>query len=163
MKTSSFAGAFITLACIVAPAHAADDAGLTRMTLCQDSWLDWSKNDPAKLKAFGENFRANFTHKDNDAFVTPKVETSIVGLRVVEVYPDSVGMGVGFSALVDAPFDKARVGMEKSLGRKFAHCEASDGMQTCDLQIAEQRTFTLMAADNEKNKTLAGCYYYYEK
>lgn len=164
MKTVSFAGAFIALVCIIAPARAADDAGLTRMTLCQDSWVDWSKKDPAKLKAFGENFRANFTHKDNDAFATPKVQTFVAGLRVVQVYPDSIGMAVGFSVLLAADVSKARAVMEKLLGRKLSHCEAGDGMQACDLEIAAQRTFTLMAEDDTKGKqTLVGCYYYYER
>jgi hypothetical protein len=164
MKTSSLAGAAIALACIAVPAQAADDAGLTRMTLCQDSWLDWSKQDPAKLKAFGENFRANFSRKNNDAFTTPKTATSVAGLRIVQAYPDSVGMGVGFSLLVAADFNKTRVTMEKMLGKKLQHCEASDGMQSCELPIEEQRTFTLMAEDGAQVKqTLVGCYYYYEK
>lgn len=164
VKTPSLAGALIALACIIAPARAADDAELTRMALCQDSWLDWSKNDPAKLKAFGENFRVNFTHKDNDAFTTPKAEVSVAGLRVVQAYPDSIGMGVGFSLLLAAGFDKTRATMEKALGKKLGHCETSDGMQSCELQIADQRTVTLMSGDDPKTKqTLVGCYYYYEK
>jgi hypothetical protein len=164
MKTVSVAGALIAFACIILPARASDDAGLTRMALCQDSWLDWSKTDPAKLKAFGEHFRANFSHKDNDAFTAPKVETSILGLRVAQVYPESVGMGVGFSILVDADFDTARAVAEKSLGKKLGHCETGDGMRACELQIAEKRTITLMSADSSKTKqTLIGCYYYYEK
>jgi len=42
-------------------------------------------------------------------------------------------------------------------------CEASDGMHSCELDIAPQRTFTLMAADSDPRHTLVGCYYYYEK
>lgn len=134
------------------------------MALCQDSWLDWQKNDPAKLKIFGDRFRANFSHKDNDAFATPNAETSVLGLHVAQVFPESVGMGVGLSIFVDAPFDKTRAVMEKALGKKLGHCETSDGMQTCASQIAEQRTVTLMAEDSPKTKqTLIGCYYYYEK
>lgn len=164
MKSISVAGALIALACIILPARASDDSGLTRMALCQDSWLDWSKTDAAKLKAFGEHFRTNFTHKANDAFTTPKAETSILGLRVAQVYPDSVGMGVGLSILVDADFDAARAVVEKSLGKKLGHCETSDGMRACELQIAEKRTVTLMSADSPKTKqTLIGCYYYYER
>lgn len=145
-------------------AHAGSDVGLTRMALCRDSWLDWSKKDPAKLKRFGESFRANFLHKNNDAFVTPRMQASIAGLRVVQVYPDSIGMAVGFSVLVSADVAKTRVTIEKMLGRKLTHCETGDGIQACDLRIGEQRTFTLMAEDDTKSRqTLVGCYYYYEK
>jgi hypothetical protein len=164
VKTSSLAGAFIALACIIVPARAADDAGLTRMALCQDSWLDWSKNDPAKLKAFGEYFRTHFSHKDNDPFVVPNAATFIVGLRVAQVFPESVGMGVGFSATVDADFNTTRAGLEKALGKKLGHCERGDGMNACELPIGEKRTVTLMAEDSPKaRQALIGCYYYYEK
>jgi len=44
------------------------------------------------------------------------------------------------------------------------HCEASDGMKGCDLEIAAHRTVTLMAEDNPKiRRALIGCYYDYEK
>ena len=36
-------------------------------------------------------------------------------------------------------------------------------MHSCELEIANQRTFTLMAEDATKNRTLVGCYYFYEK
>lgn len=53
--------------------------------------------------------------------------------------------------------------MEKSLGKKF-HCEAGDGMQSCELPVAEKRTFMLMAEESAREKqTLVGCYYYYER
>jgi len=164
MKIPSFCGGLFALSFAVLPAHAAEDTGLARMALCQDSWVDWSKTDPAKLKTFGEHFRANFSHKDNDAFATPKTETFVLGLRVVQVYPESVGMGVGFSATVDADFKMTRAALEKALGKKLAHCEKGDGMNACELPIAEKRTVTLMAEDSPKaRQTLIGCYYYYEK
>ena len=146
------------------PACAADDAGLTRMALCQDSWVEWGKGDPARFKVFAEHIHAAFTLHENDPYMLPKASVSVLGLHVAQVFPESVGMGVGFSLTVDAPFDKARAAMEKALGKKLAHCEASDGMKTCDLEIATQRTVTVMAEDSPKNhQTLIGCYYYYEK
>jgi hypothetical protein len=164
MKIPSLPGALIALLFVAVPARAAEDAELARMALCQDSWVDWSKTNPAKLKTFGEHFRANFSHKDNNAFATPKMETSLMGLHIAQVYPQSVGMGVGLSILVDAPFDKTRAVVEKSLGKKLGHCETSDGMHACELQIAEQRSVTLMSGDGPKTRqTLVGCYYYYEK
>jgi hypothetical protein len=146
------------------PARAADDAGLTRLALCQDSWLDWTKTDPAKLQAFGNRFRTEFAHKDNDPFFTPKKPVSVAGLRVVQAFPQSVGMGVGFSLLVAAPFDQTRSAIDKALGKSVGKCETGDGMHSCELEIAQQRTVMLMAEDKpHSSQTLIGCYYYYEK
>ena len=164
MKSALPAGALLALACIIGPTQAAEDSGLARMALCQDSWVDWSKTDRPRLDAFGKKFRANFTHKNNDAFAVPNAPTTVLGLHVAQVYPESVGMGVGFSILVDASYDKSRAVLEKALGKKLRDCEASDGMHTCGLTISEQRTVTLMSEDvSMKKQALIGCYYYYEK
>lgn len=152
------------LSCAVAPASRADDSDLARLATCQDSWRDWQKNDPARLKQFAEYFHAGFSRHDNDAFFVPKTSAAVAGLRVTQVFPDSVGMGVGFSVTVAAKFTAARTRLEKALGHPFAQCEAGDDMRTCALQIADQRTVMLMAEDNAKaTTTLIGCYYYYEK
>ena len=149
---------------VALPALAADDVGLTRMALCRDSWVEWSKNDPPKLKIFAEHFRSAFSAHGNDPYVLPKARVSVLGLHVAQAFPESVGMGVGFSLTVDAPFDATRKAMEKALGKTLQHCEASDGMKSCELEIAQQRTVTLMAGDNPKSRqTLIGCYYFYEK
>jgi len=163
MRIPSLAGGLIALLFAVAPALAADDPGIARLATCKESWLDW-KNDPARSKNFGDRFRADFSPHDNDPYWLPKSDKSILGLRVLEVYPESVGMGVGFSVVVDAPFDKTRKIFEKSLGHPLGKCDDSDGMRMCELDIAEKRTFTLMAEDGAKSAgTLVGCYYYYEK
>jgi len=162
MKFAILAG--VTLFTVILPASAADDAGLSRMALCQDSWFQWSKSDPEKLKAFGDHFRAEFAPHGNDPFLLPKASVSVAGLKVLEAYPQSVGMGVGFSLTVDAPFDQTRAAMQKALGKPLEKCEASDGMRSCELEIGPQRTFTLMAEDNpHSHRTLIGCYYFYEK
>jgi hypothetical protein len=71
-------------------------------------------------------------------------------------------MGVGFSVMVEAPFDTARRTVEKTFGKSLQKCDASDNMRTCDLKIGEKRTFMLMAEDSAKSATtLLGCYYYY--
>ena len=146
------------------PVRAAGDDGMTNLTLCKESWLDWSKNSPAQIKAFGDMFRADFVRKDNEPFFVPKVEHRVLGMRVTQAFPQSVGMGVGFSLTLDAPFDKARQVFEKALGKPLKQCETGDDMRTCALEIADKRTFTLMAEDSPKaTTTLAGCYYYYEK
>jgi hypothetical protein len=147
-----------------APVRAAEDDGIARMATCQDSWFEWQNKEPARLKAFSEHFRAGFIPKDNDGSVVPKTETSILGLRILRVYPGSVGMGVGFSVFVDAPFAKARDALAHHPGKPLGQCETSDGMQTCGLEIADKRTLTVMASDDPKaSETLIGCYYFYEK
>ena len=107
-----------------------------------------------------------FAPHDNDPYwlPKPKVDVSVLGLHVAQLFPDSVGMGVGFSLTVDAPYDTARAAIEKAGAKKLVHCEASDGMKSCELEIAPQRSITIMAEDNPKScQTLIGCYYFYEK
>ena len=164
MKISSLAGILMLLLFAVAPASADDDVGLARLVTCQDSWLDWQKSDPAQLKKFGDHLKSEFTQHGTDDSGSPNATISVAGLRVLQMFPDSVGMGVGFSIKVDAPFDKARQAIEKMVGKPLAKCETSDDMRTCGLEIAEKRTVMLMAEDNAKaTTTLVGCYYYYEK
>jgi hypothetical protein len=156
--------AALFLALQTASAGTAADAGIERMALCQDSWLDWQKAADPRLAALAAHLHAAYTQKEGDPYVTPKAPTTVFGFRVLQLYPGSVGMGVGLSVLVDAPFDKARAGVEHALGKPLKHCDASDGMKTCELEIADKRTLTLMTQDDPKTKsTLLGCYYYYEK
>lgn len=164
MKYQDLSAGLLALAMLLCPAMAADDDALARMALCKDSWVDWSKSDPAKMKAFADHFRPLFLPRANDPFVLPKANVSVIGFRVAQAFPDSVGMGVGFSLKVDATFDDARKAVEKALGKPLKKCETGDGMRTCGLEIAPQRTVTLMAEDTPGAKdTLIGCYYFYEK
>ena len=164
MRTASLAITLIALQASIAAAWAADDPSVERMATCQDSWLDWKKNNPAQLGKFGDHLRSGFSQEGNNSSLVPKTSTSIAGPGVVKVFPESVGMGVGFSVLVEAPFDTTRRGVEKILGKPLAKCDSSDNMRTCELEIGEKRTFMLMAEENAKSgTTLLGCYYYYEK
>jgi hypothetical protein len=104
------------------PASAADDDALARMALCKDSRLEWSKGDPARFKTFAEHVKANFASRGNDPYALPKAKVTVAGLSVTQAFPDSVGMGVGFSLAVDATFDGARKAMEQALGKPLAHC-----------------------------------------
>jgi len=134
-----------------------------RMVTCQDSWLDW-KDDPVRAGAFVESIRSAFEQRDGDAFFTPKGRVSVAGLPVVQVFPQSVGMGVGFSVTVDASFDQARKALEQRTGKSLQKCDTSDNMRTCELELGERKTLILMAdATGTVKTTLLGCYYYYEK
>jgi hypothetical protein len=164
MKRAWPVGLLLTLLVGATSASGADDPRVENLALCRDSWLDWKTTDPARLNSLGGFLRSAFAHKGNDAFLVPKSPMAIDGLKVMQVFPESVGMGVGFSALVDATFDVAKQALEQKLGKPLRQCEASDGMRTCQLPIAEQRTMMLMSGDPPNDKTtLIGCYYLYEK
>ena len=82
----------------------------------------------------------------------------------MQVFPESVGMGVGFSVVVGASFDKTRTSLEHKIGKFLKKCETGDNMRMCELEIAEKKTIMLMAEDNVKSTTtLVGCYYFYAK
>jgi hypothetical protein len=164
VKCALPAGLLLAILVGVAPAWCADDPRVENLALCRDSWLDWQRSDPAKLDSFGAFVRSAFKHSGNDAFWAPKSAMSIGGLNVTRAFPQSLGMGVGFSVLVDARFDVARQAFEQKLGKPLGECETGEGMRTCSLPIAEQRTVMLMSGDQlNDNTTLIGCYYYYEK
>lgn len=164
MKRAWPAGLLLALLVGVAPAVRADDQRIENLALCRDSWLDWKNTDPARLDSFGAYFRSAFAHNGDDAFFTPKSAMAIDGLKVKQVFPENVGMGLGFSVVVDATFDVAKRALEQDLGKPLRQCESGEGMRTCELPIAEQRTVTLMSGDPPNDKTtLVGCYYVYEK
>lgn len=164
MKSAWRAGPLLTLLVMAMPAWAASDLRIENLAMCRDSWLDWKSDDPAKLESFGAFLRSDFGHNGNDAFFTPKGAMTIDGLKIVQVFPGSLGMGLGFSVLVDASFDVVKQTLERQLGMPLSDCEAGDGMRTCELSIAEQRTVILVSSDPPTdNTTLFGCYYFYEK
>lgn len=164
MKCVWLAGPMLTLLVVAMPVWGASDPRIENLTLCRDSWLDWKNTDPSALDNFGAFLRSAFAHNGNDAFFTPKSAMTIDGLKVTQVYPGSLGMGLGFSVLVDASFDVAKQALERDLGKPLRDCQTSDGMRTCELSIAEQRTVMLASNDPPNDKTtLAGCYYFYEK
>ncbi len=165
MKSTTLAGAALAFSDFLLPASAADYAGLARLALCKDSWVDWSKSDPGRLQAFIEHFRDFRRAETILPFLPFEAEPIDCGpAHGAGAFPQSVGMGVGFSLTVDATFDETRTVMEKALGKPLQKCESGDGMRMCGFEIAEQRTFTLMAEDDpNSHNTLIGCYYYYEK
>jgi hypothetical protein len=164
MRRAWPAGLLLTLLVGVIPAWGADDPRVENLALCRDSWFGWKNTDPTQLNSFAAFLRSAFAHNGNDAFLVPKSPMAIDGLKVTQVFPESLGMGLGFSVLVDAPFDVAKQALEQKLGRPLRQCETGEGMRTCELPIAEQRTVMLMSGDPPNDKTtLVGCYYFYEK
>ena len=164
MKCVWLAGRMLTLLVASAPAWGASDPRIDNLTLCRDSWLDWKNTDPSALASFGAYLRSAFAHSDNDAFFTPKSPMTIDGLTVRQVFPGSLGMGLGFSVIIDAPFDVTKQVVERDLGKPLRDCDASDGMRICELSIADQKTVMLASNDLPNDQTtLLGCYYFYEK
>jgi hypothetical protein len=140
------------------------DPAMERLILCKDSWMDWQKANAPQLGPLRDDLNAGYKPHGNDPYFLPKKEITIAGFRVIQLYPGSVGMGVGISAMIAAPFDKAKATYEKLIGKKFVHCENGEGMKTCELELGPKRTAMILAADPEKKpSTLIGCYYYYEK
>ena len=136
---------------------------LEDLATCKTSWLDW-KDDPARSDTATESFREQFQRKENDAFFLPIAKVSVLGLPVVRVFPQSVGMGVGFSVMVDAPFDRAKAAVEKSLGRRLEECRTGEGTRTCQLPLGDRKTVMLLGDPSGKLKSaVIGCFYYYEK
>ncbi len=150
---------------LIAPraADAADGDLIERLATCQDSWFEW-KDNPAQMRALANSFNDSFTQKGNTPVFAPKQRMLVAGLPVSQAYPQSVGMGVGFSLVVDANFETTRAALEKVAKKPLTMCETGDGMRSCELQVAEKRTLMLMTGDSGRAKTtLIGCYYFYEK
>lgn len=144
-----------------ADVRAADDPQLQRLMLCQDTWLDW-KDDPARMARFGSHFETQFDRSASDAAFVPKAPTRVLGWPVAQAYPQSVGMGVGFSLTVNAGHGQVRTGIEQQLGKPM-RCANSDGIRACEVELGARKTVVLMTAQNGKApSSLVGCYYFYQ-
>ena len=105
MKTAAMV-AFVALATLGLPAsqsgaEAKDDASLLRLRTCQDSWMDW-ENDPAKTQMFVDGLKVISKRDDRDGSYLPIKPMSILGYDVLQLYPQCVGMGVGYPVIVSA-------------------------------------------------------------
>lgn len=128
MKPYVLAGLFAILPFVAAPARA-DDPAIERLATCQDSWFEWKSSGPARLQSFINRFRAEFLPTGHGGAFTPKSSQTVAGLPVAQVYPESVGMGVGFSVIVNATFDTTKATLEKSSANRSAN--ASRRATTC--------------------------------
>lgn len=150
-------------AAMSAPVHAADDV-FEQLATCRLSWLDF-REDPARGHALGDTLRASYSPDDvaRDGSWKPTKATTLFGARVSRLYPESLGMGVGFSVLLDAKLDDLRPKVERAVGRPITECERDGAMVSCGLELGEKKTVTLTAADSgpQRNQTLVGCYYFY--
>lgn len=76
------------------PLSAADDL-LERLATCKDSWYEGREN-PAAMKNLADTFNKAFKEDDRRRGFIPKGSVTVAGLPVVQAYPQSAGMGVGF-------------------------------------------------------------------
>lgn len=160
--TAPIAAALLALFAVQEPTHAADDVTMLRLATCQDSWLEW-KNDEPRMARFASLFETQFVRSEQGDAFAPRAPTSVLGYAVAQVYPQSVGMGLGYSVLVNAPFAQVRQSFEKQLGKPLK-CSTSEGTRACELPLAAKKTAMLLASDNPNSKTtLLGCYYYYQQ
>jgi hypothetical protein len=151
-------------------ARADDDAAkgqqmVQRLSLCQDSWLEWKDNE-SKMRPFVDYIRGHFKPiKDSGGGFAPDAPIQVLGWKVTQVYPESVGMGVGFSVVVESGFEATRAAIEKKLGKKMkCDMDTSDGFKSCELPIADQKSVALLTPENGKARTsLVGCFYLYAK
>jgi len=164
MKSAIHALLLALLGLALSPAHAAGELDIERLATCQDSWLDW-KNDPARGAKMGESLRANYVQKesDNGRYFAPKTPKTLLGFPLTQLYPDSIGMAVGFSAVVSGSFDATRRSVEKIAGKPLKDCESGEGMKTCQLELAPKKTILILGTGKGDKTTLVGCAYYYEK
>src|SRR5580700_8397236 len=127
--------ALTTVLVAVLPAKAMDNLSIERLATCQDSWLDWKQSNPVQMQNFVNAFQSDFLRNGNDPFFVPKSSQAVAGLPVAQVFPQSVGMGVGFSVTVNANFDKTKTTVEKKIGKSLKQCESGENMRTCALEI----------------------------
>lgn len=167
MKTAAMV-AFVALATLGLPAsqsgaEAKDDASVLRLRTCQDSWMDW-ENDPAKTQMFVDGLKVIFKRDDRDGSYLPIKPMSILGYDVLQLYPQCVGMGVGYPVIVSASFDAAKSSLEKQMGKPFDRCQAASEGKSCERELAKLKSVMLMEGSRGKDAmTLFGCYYFYEK
>lgn len=155
-------GVLLWAVSIVPPSLAADEALLARLATCEDSWLEW-RNDPVRMKRLADEVTGSFDQQSRSPGFAPKAPTSVLGLPVSELFPESVGMGVGFSISLKATFEQARRAVEQRIGKPMK-CERGDGMNSCEVKLGDKRNAVVVAPDARgASESLIGCFYLYAK
>lgn len=150
----------------VSPVHAAGataaDPELLALATCKDSWLDW-QSSPAKGEAMHRFIESGFTERGDGGYA-PKQPMTLLGLPIEAVYPESIGMAVGFSVTLRAPLATLKSAAGKQVGHALTGCADGAEMSGCEEPIAEKKTLMVMAdGDGKAARSLVGCGYYYEK
>jgi hypothetical protein len=79
------------------------------------------------MARFAGYFESRFERSPpGDAFA-PKTPMQALGHAVTQVYPQSVGMGPGFSLVVNADFAQTRSAVEQQLGKPMT-CATSNAV-----------------------------------
>lgn len=150
-------------ALMLTPVRAADDV-VEQLATCRLSWLDL-RDDPVRSQSIGQTIRSSYAVDEaaRDGSWKPSSNQTVFGARVIRLYPESLGMGVGFSVLLDAKLESLRPQVERAVGKPLSECEQDGGMRSCGVEIGERKTVTLTAAESgpQKGQTLVGCYYFY--
>ena len=158
---------FVALSGCCLPAAAATEQtaaepSLESLVTCKESWLDWKEN-PARGEKFGASLHAGYTVQKDGGYLVPKAKTTLFGLTVTQVYPESVGMGVGFSVAVAGNFEASKKAVEKAVGKPLK-CEAdSDEVHACQAELGPKKTVMVASNSADSKSILIGCYYFYEK
>lgn len=139
-------------------AQSRDDAGVLRLLTCQDAWMDWN-DDPVKLEKFGTALRLHYAQSDRDSSFVPNKPMSVLGHRVVQLYPTSFGLGVGYSVIVSTIFDNAKASLEKQTAKPFDFCDSASDGKACTRQISTRKILMLRDNGGANPTTLVGCYY----
>lgn len=158
-------GLCLCAAVATTPTEAAEpNDSLQRMVTCQDSWLDF-QNDERRVDRFIELLDTHFRRDNKLKALVPRAGATLMGYPIVDVTPETVGIGQGFGVTVKAPLDEVRKSYEAALGRKMTECKREDeGMTICSVEIARQKTATLITPTKRPEVgTLMGCYYKYER
>jgi hypothetical protein len=150
------------LAAATVPTPAAElNEALQRLATCQDSWLDW-RRDEAAMRRFGQQLMAQFRHDDKRQVWLPQGSVQWLGLEVTEVTPQSMGMALGFGLTLKGRIDDIRPAYERVLGRAMEGCAKEADMSSCELRLGDKKTAVVMAPTRHADQgALMGCYYYY--
>ena len=151
----------ICLGILEIPARAATEPNLERMATCQDSWLDW-KDDSARMTKFADELHAGYKG-EQDGYLVPTTKAMLFGMPVTGIYPESIGMGVGFSVMVSGDFTTAQKAVEKAVGKPLKCEPDSDNMHGCQVELGPKKTVTVMTELTNRKTVLIGCFYLYEK